>query len=80
MSQTSPLFRKLIDGFTFGELPKGYEPKRKEQPNELTPAQRRAAGFVQLENDEWVHHTQAVLLPKKGKMHWVRLQGADSIG
>lgn len=68
MSSMSPLFKRYIDGFTIGELPKSEHAHI-----EVSPERWRELGYVQLQDGSWAHHSECALLPKNGKFTWVRM-------
>lgn len=57
---SSPLFKQLVDGFAFGELPKAKEIQVTEE-------------MVRLDDGTQVPRSKAAWLPMNGKMRWVRL-------
>lgn len=67
------LFKRYIDGFAVGELPRVVEPDR--LPSMLAPDPERleAAGYVRTLAGEWVHNSEAVLLPQGGRLVWARM-------
>jgi hypothetical protein len=62
----TPLFRKYVDGFTIGELPKTSTP-------EVNTKSFRTPGYVQLDDGSWAPQTECVRLPRGGRFVWVRL-------
>lgn len=67
MGASSPLFRRYIDKFTIGELP-----KIENVAVDATPERMQELGYVKIGN-EWAHHGECVRLLRNGKFTWVRM-------